>query len=49
LRAGTRDQPPAAASYPGVDGRELAMFLTVLIVIIAVLMIVALPRLWRKR
>ena len=47
LKAATGNQPPAAASYPGFTGRERAMVLIGLI-IIAVLMIVVVPRIRRK-
>ncbi len=47
--AGTRDQPPVAASYPVGRRKERAMFFIVLVVIVAVIMIVALPRMRRKR
>jgi hypothetical protein len=49
LKAGTRDQPPTAASYSGGRWKERAMFFIVLIVIVAVVMIVAVPRILRKR
>jgi hypothetical protein len=48
LGAGARDQPPTAASCPG-RWQERAMFLIILVVIAAVVMIVALPRMRRKR
>jgi hypothetical protein len=49
LEAGTRDQPPTAASCPGGRWKERAMFLIILVVIVAVVMIVALPLMRRKR
>jgi t-SNARE complex subunit (syntaxin) len=49
LKAGTKGQPPTAASYPGGRWKERAMFLIVLVVIVAVVMIVAVPRILRKR
>jgi len=49
LKAGTRGQPPTAASCPGPRWKERAMFFIVLIVIVAVVMIVAVPRMRRKR
>jgi hypothetical protein len=47
--AGTRDQPPTAASCPGGRWKERGMFFIVLVVIAAVVMIVAVPRILRKR
>jgi hypothetical protein len=41
LRNRHRDQPPAAARYPGVTGREQATVLIGLIIIALVLMVLA--------
>jgi hypothetical protein len=48
LKAGTRDQPPTAASCPGSLEGAGHVFI-VLVVIVAVIMIVAVPRILRKR
>ena len=49
LGAGTGDQPPTAASYPRGRWKERDMSFLVLIAIIAVLMLIVVPRMRRKR
>jgi hypothetical protein len=48
-QAGTGDQPPTAARYSRRHWKEQAMFLIGLIIVIAVLMIVVLPRIRRRK
>ena len=48
MGADIRDQPPTAARYPGATGRSGAMILIGLVIVIAVLMMVVVPRIWRK-
>jgi len=49
LRAGARDQPPTAAKVPGGHRREPPMVLIGPVVIVAALMVIAVPRIIRRQ
>jgi hypothetical protein len=49
LRADTGDQPPAAAKVPQGHRREPPMVLIGPVVIVAVLMVIAVPRIIRRQ